>query len=136
MFLAIMCYSCGQEKEAKEIVNQFMLCANDSVDKCENLYPGFNALNVKVKCDSFNIVSYSEQTDTLVVTGVAAVKSENKTIRKDSITFYLQNDAYDKLRIIGSNGLTNFSKDKGLILFALKTGANREGDWDAGKQSN
>lgn len=133
MLLVVACVltGCGQKRDAKKIVQHFMECARDSVDKCESLYPDFAVIKPKVDCDTFEVLSgVDKMGDTLAVKVVTHSKDLLNNERNDSLTFYLCPDVYDKLNIIGSQGLLKFTRNSLMTYYAISTGANKKEDWD------
>lgn len=122
---------CGQKRDAKKMVQHFMECAKDSVDKCERLYPDFAVIKPDVKCDTFEVVNDVEELgDTLAVKVVARSKDMLKKEHNDTLTFFVRPDVYDQLSIIGSRGLMKFTPNSVMTYYAVSTGANKADDWD------
>lgn len=133
ILLVVVCAltGCGQKREAKDMVQHFMECLKDSADKCDSIYPDFKVINAKVNCDTFDIADEVETMgDTLAVRVVVHSKDSLNKECHDSLTFYLCNDVYDKLNIIGSQGLMKFTPYNLLTYYAVCTGANKKDDWD------
>lgn len=55
LLLALLLTGCSRKKEALQVVDRFMLCAKDTVEKCKDFYPAFDSLDVALNDEKYAI---------------------------------------------------------------------------------
>ncbi len=132
LLLALVLTGCSRKKEALQVVDRFMLCAKDSVEKCKGFYPAYESLNVNLNYEKYAI-------DLHPTTSGDTVKVKAQLLKHDEFGFKHVKDVVfnvlpteDKqLKIVSSQGLMEYSKTPILYALAQKTGAMTSGETDA-----
>lgn len=123
---------CSRKKEALQLVDRLIVCAKDSVDRCKQLYPLYDSLNVALQYERYALNHDPKQSgDTIIVNADVIYRDDMGFKHQTKILFNVLPDEKDTLRIVSSRGLMEFSKTPMLYILAQKTGAIADTDTDA-----
>lgn len=132
LLLALLLTSCSRKKEALQVVDRFMHCAKDSVDKCKNLYPEFASLKVALDYEKYAIDLHPETSgDTVKVKAQLLKRDEFGFKHITHVLFNVLPSDDKQLKIVSSQGLLAYSQQPMLYALAQKTGAVIPGETDA-----
>lgn len=132
LLLALLLTGCSRKKEALQVVDRFLLCAKDTVEKCKDFYPAYDSLDVALNYEKYAI-------DLHPTTSGDTVKVKAQLLKRDEYGFKHVTDVVlnvlpsedKRLKIVSSQGLMEYSKTPILYALAQKTGAVTAGETDA-----
>lgn len=131
LLLALLLTGCSRKKEALQVVDRFMLCAKDTVEKCKNFYPTYDSLDVALNYEKYTIDLHSTTSgDTIKVKAQLLKRDEFGFKHVTNVVLNVLPSANKQLKIVSSQGLMEYSKTPMLYALAQKTGAVTPGETD------